>query len=66
MKYTQFSTPYESEFTQFIKQFKRQHPDTEKKQREARALWWDKPPLDLDEMARERMSDVKMKPYEYD
>jgi len=66
MKYTVRRQPYESEFAEFIDEFKRQHPDIEKKQREARAMWWDKPPLDLEEIERERMSEVKLKPYVYD
>jgi len=66
MKHTVRRQPYESEFAEFIDEFKRQHPDIEKKQREARAMWWDKPPLDLEEIERERMSEVKLKPYVYD
>lgn len=58
--------PYESEFAKFINEFKRQHPDIEIKQREARAMWWDKPPLDLEEMEHERISEVKLKPCVYD
>ncbi|MBC2770719.1 DUF3460 family protein [Pusillimonas minor] len=33
---------YESEITQFLKQFKQAHPDTEQRQREGRARLWDK------------------------
>jgi hypothetical protein len=56
---------YESEFGQFIDELKRQHPDIEDKQREAYAIWWDKPPLDLEEMERDRESEIRMKPYVY-
>lgn len=33
---------YESEITQFIQQFKTQHPDAEQRQREGRDRLWDK------------------------
>lgn len=33
---------YESEITQFIQQYKTQHPDAEQRQREGRARLWDK------------------------
>jgi hypothetical protein len=33
---------YESELTGFLRQLKQQDPELENKQREARALWWDR------------------------
>ncbi|HLS21461.1 MAG TPA: DUF3460 family protein [Paenalcaligenes sp.] len=33
---------YESEITEFLKNYKKQHPDTEQRQREGRARLWDK------------------------
>ena len=33
---------YVSEVTQFINQYKKDHPNTEKRQREGRGLLWDK------------------------
>lgn len=33
---------YESEITEFLKNYKRQHPDTEQRQREGRGRLWDK------------------------
>ena len=33
---------YESELTAFLRDLKKEHPDLERKQREARALWWDR------------------------
>lgn len=65
MKFSKYNRHYESELTGFINDLKRQHPDLEKKQREARAIWWDKPALTPDEVQRAATSDVKMKPYEY-
>jgi hypothetical protein len=35
---------YVSEFDQWLKRFKQSNPDTEQKQREGRALLWDKQP----------------------
>ena len=39
---------YVSEATQFINQYKKDHPDTEKRQREGRLLLWDKE-IDLEQ-----------------
>jgi hypothetical protein len=64
MQWTRHHRHYESEFGEFIDDLKRKHPDIEKKQLEAHAMWWDKPPLDLDEMERERKSSVEWKPYD--
>lgn len=33
---------YESEITQFLRELKTALPELEAKQREARAIWWDK------------------------
>jgi hypothetical protein len=65
MRWTTQYRRYESEFEQFIDELKRQHPDIEGKQLEAHAMWWDKPPLELEEMARDRMSEVKPTAYAY-
>ena len=35
------SRHYESEHTKFMRELMRQHPDWAKKQREARAIWWE-------------------------
>jgi hypothetical protein len=66
MKFSKYNRNYESELTEFIKDLKRQHPDLDKQQREARAIWWDKPPLTPEEVQRASTSDVKLKPYVYD
>jgi len=57
---------YESEFSRFIQELKQQHPEIEEKQREGFAMWWDKPPLELDELERDKMSEVKPRAYPYD
>jgi hypothetical protein len=55
---------YESDITKFIREMKQRKPDLERKQREAREIWWDKA-LDLDEQARFAQSLVKMQGYVY-
>jgi hypothetical protein len=39
---------YVSEFDQWLRKYKQEHPDTEHKQREGRALLWDKTPKEID------------------
>jgi hypothetical protein len=39
---------YVSEFDQWLRDYKKQHPDTEWEQREGRALLWDKRPEEVD------------------
>jgi hypothetical protein len=55
---------YESEITSFLREMKQRRPDLERKQREAREIWWDKA-LDPDEQARFEQSSVKMPGYVY-
>ena len=55
---------YESEITSFLREMKQRRPDLERKQREAREIWWDKA-LDPDEQARFEQSKVKMPGYVY-
>jgi hypothetical protein len=55
---------YESEITRFIRELKQNNPQIEAKQREGRALWWDKT-LDFDELRRQREARVPQKPYVY-
>ncbi len=57
-------TPYESDTTQFLRELKAKRPEIEAKQREGRALLWDRQ-LDLDEQARLRASRVRQQPYVY-
>lgn len=55
---------FESEITQFLKKYKEQHPDVEARQREGRALLWDK---DIDAQLHEgfRAARVPQDPYVY-
>jgi len=56
---------YESEHTKFMRELMRKQPDLAEKQREGRAMWWDKTPQEL---AEERAMDegrVAQSPYVY-
>ena len=55
---------YESEITQFLKQYKQQHPDVEQRQREGRARLWDKN-LDAEIQEQFKAGRVQQKPYVY-
>ena len=55
---------YESDLTRFIRELKGKQPDLERRQREARAIWWDKE-LDAEQLKRWRESRVPQKPYVY-
>jgi len=60
------SRHYESEHTKFMRELLARKPDLPEKQREARAIWWDKLPAEL---AQERVMDqgrVPQLPYVYD
>jgi Protein of unknown function (DUF3460) len=55
---------YESDLTRFIREMKQKRPDLERRQREAREIWWNKS-LDLDEQERFAQSRVRMAGYVY-
>ncbi len=55
---------YKSELTQFLEQLKRERPQLERRQREGRALLWDRP-QDLETMQRNRQSRVARSSYVY-
>ena len=56
---------YESEHTKFIRELMKTHPDLVQKQREARAIWWDKTPRELAEEQRMDEGRVPQSPYVY-
>jgi len=58
------ATEYKSEITQFLQEYKKQHPDVERRQREGRALLWDKP-QDPELLDGYRAARVRQKPYVY-
>jgi len=55
---------YESEITKFLRDLKAKTPDLERKQKEGRAIYWDKQ-LDPDDLRRWQDSDVPQQPYVY-
>lgn len=55
---------YESETTQFLRDFLKKHPEVLDKQRKARATWWDRP-QDFKENERLEAAEVPKKSYEY-
>lgn len=55
---------YESDLTQFIRELKCKQPDLERRQREGRAIWWDKD-LDPEQLERWQQSKVPQMPYVY-
>jgi len=55
---------YESDITRFIRELRAKKPDLELKQREGRAIFWDKQ-LDLDELKRWQDAKVPQQGYVY-
>jgi len=58
------ATNYESEITKFLKTYKSEHPDTEARQREGRALLWDRQ-IDPEAQDGFRTGRVPQPPYVY-
>lgn len=56
---------YESEHTQFMRQWMAEHPEEVVVQKTGRALWWDKAPLSPEEQQRLKESKVPQKAYVY-
>lgn len=65
MKFSKQESNYQSEFTKFLNEMKREDPQLEQKQRAGRAIFWDKQPIDLDARKRAEESRVKQQPYVY-
>ncbi len=65
MKLSKQIPQYESEISQFIRQLKENNPSLEEKQRQGRALLWDKEPINLDQQKRDRNSRVPQAGYVY-
>lgn len=55
---------FESELTQFLNQYKTEHPDTEARQRAGRFLLWDKE-INAEEQEGYRLAKVPQDPYVY-
>lgn len=56
---------YESEITKFIHELRQKKPGLEERQRQGRALLWDKKPINLDERQRQLAARVPQQPYVY-
>jgi hypothetical protein len=56
---------YVSEITHFLQELHVEHPEIAAKQREGRALWWDKKPQSDDERDRLKQSRVRQGAYVY-
>jgi hypothetical protein len=65
MKFTKQHQQYQSEFSQFLNDFKKKNPEIELKQQIGRALLWDKTPIDLDTQRRFGESRIKQEAYVY-
>ncbi len=57
---------YESEFTQFMRDWMAAHPEQAAVQNAGRALWWDKASRPLETIAQDTVAKVPVKPYYYD
>ncbi len=55
---------YESDITRFLRELKQDRPQLDAQQREARAIWWDRP-QDQETLRRHRASHVAQPPYVY-
>jgi hypothetical protein len=55
---------YESDITRFIRELKQKNPHLDQAQKEARAIWWDKP-QDQKTQQRNRESRVPQQAYVY-
>ncbi len=55
---------YESEITLFLKKYRKEHPDVEKRQREGRARLWDRP-QDPELLEGFKQAKVPQRPYVY-
>ena len=56
---------YESEFTLFLNELKKQKPELEEKQRQGRALLWDKDATSLADQERQQQATIKQNAYVY-
>lgn len=56
---------YESEHTRFMREWLEKHPEEIGVQKEGRALWWDKRPIEPEEQQYLKESKVPQKSYYY-
>ena len=60
------SRHYVSEHTKFMRELLQKRPDLVQKQREGRAIWWDKTPRELAEEREMDRGRVPQNPYVYE
>jgi hypothetical protein len=60
------SARYVSEYTKFMNEWMKKHPEELAAQQSGRQLWWDRGAQELDEQARQAAAKVPQKPYYYD
>jgi len=60
-----FWKPYKSDVTQFLDSLKQRDPQMEERQRQGRALLWDRQPQDRDTQRATREARVAQQPYVY-
>lgn len=65
MKFSKQFSLYQSEATQFLSSLREANPQLEQKQRDGRAILWDKEPIDLDQQRRNNEARVKQQAYVY-
>lgn len=65
MKFSKQHHGYQSDFSKFLNEMKQKNPEIERGQLEARSIWWDRPPIDLDARERAKESAVRQQPYVY-
>jgi hypothetical protein len=56
---------YESEHTKFMHELFQRRPQLAAEQQAGRAIFWDRPPMSLEERRRADESRIKQKPYPY-
>ncbi len=64
-RYKPYAGGYVSDFEQFMDGFMAEHPEVEEDRRTGWYIWWDHR-VDLDELEKQRQSDVPEKPYHYE
>lgn len=57
---------YVSDHTTFMREWLKKHPEEQQVQKTGRALWWDKPSQDMEEMRQAAEAKVARKAYYYD
>jgi len=56
---------YQSEFTMFLDELKKNKPDLEQNQQAGRALLWDKAPINPDDVRRDAAAKLQQRAYVY-